>query len=243
MARGVHLPEIVADLVSVSIFSVPSISQRRRDLVEVLLGYGAILAVIWTPNPAQRIVYWVACALIITILALRRPNLDSLGLVGRNLGASLWIICVALLLGATSIWLAYRLHTLHAPFDPARLLSHMWGYLVWAFMQQFLVQIFFLSRLLRLTSPAKAVGIVALMFAGAHIPSPLLAIATLVWGICSSALYLRYRNLYVLGLAHGILGICFAITVPDHIHHHMRVGIGYLNYHPHPNLQRHTHGT
>ncbi|MBV8115582.1 MAG: CPBP family intramembrane metalloprotease [Silvibacterium sp.] len=223
----------VADLASGSVWSVPSISERRRDLVEIVLGYTAILVVIWTPNPLQRILYLVACALIVTIVALRRPNLESLGLDGRNLWASLWVIGAALLLGAISIFIAGRLHTLHPLHGQAPIFSHIWGYLVWSVMQQFLLQGFFLSRLLRITTPGKAVAIAAGLFAVAHIPSLLLAVATLVWGTCACLLYLKYRNLYVLGVAHGILGICFAVTVPDHFHHHMRVGIGYLNYHPH----------
>jgi len=197
------------------------------------VGYAAILVVIWTPSPLQRVLYWAACALIITLVALRRQNLESLGLIGHNPGRSLWIVGAALLLGASGVFVAERLQTLHSLHGQAPLFSHIWGYLVWSLMQQFLLQIFFLSRLLRLTAPTKAAAIVAGLFAIAHIPSPILTAATLVWGFCSCLLYLKYRNLYVLGLAHGILGICFAITVPDHFHHHMRVGIGYLNYHPH----------
>ena len=223
----------MADLASGSIWSIPRISERRRDLIEIILGYSAILIVIWTPNPLQRILYWVACAIIVTIVALRRQNLESLGLVGRNLGRSIWIVGAALLLGAIAVWIASRLHTLHSLHGQAPIFAHIWGYLVWSLMQQFLLQIFFLCRLLRVTSPARAVTLAAGLFAVAHIPSPILAAATLVWGTCACLLYLKYRNLYVLGVAHGILGICFAITVPDHFHHHMRVGIGYLNYHRH----------
>jgi membrane protease YdiL (CAAX protease family) len=227
-------------LASGSIWSIPAISGRRRDLIEIFLGYAAILVVIWTPNPLQRVFYWVACAVIVTIVALRKQNLESLGLVGRNLRASLWVIGAALLLGAIGVFVADRLGTLHSLHGQAPLFSHIWGYLVWSFMQQFLLQIFFLCRLLRLTTRASAVAISAGLFAVAHIPSPILAAATLVWGTCACLLYLKYRNLYVLGLAHGILGICFAITVPDHLHHHMRVGIGYLNYHPHASHSGHS---
>jgi hypothetical protein len=34
-------------------------------------------------------------------------------------------------------------------------------------------------------------------------------------------------------VAHAILGLTIAITVPDNIHRHMRVGIGYYHYHVH----------
>jgi hypothetical protein len=27
-----------------------------------------------------------------------------------------------------------------------------------------------------------------------------------------------------------MLGLCFAICVPDSLHHHLRVGLGYLRY-------------
>ncbi len=73
------------------------------------------------------------------------------------------------------------------------------------------------------------------LFSLAHLPNPVLTPVTLVWGIAACILFLRYRNIYTLGLAHGILGLCVAVIVPDSIQHHMRVGIGYYRYHPHRN--------
>jgi membrane protease YdiL (CAAX protease family) len=70
----------------------------------------------------------------------------------------------------------------------------------------------------------------AVLFAAAHLPNVWLAIATLVWGAISCGLFRRYRNIYALGLAQGLLGICFAVCVPDAVHHHLRVGLGYLRY-------------
>jgi len=51
------------------------------------------------------------------------------------------------------------------------------------------------------------------------------------WGIAACTHFLGYRNLYALGLVHGILGLCMAISVPDVATHHMMVGLGYLQYH------------
>jgi hypothetical protein len=48
--------------------------------------------------------------------------------------------------------------------------------------------------------------------------------------LASCLLFLRYRNLYPLALAHTILGITVAITVPGPVVHNMRVGLGYLTY-------------
>ncbi len=99
-------------------------------------------------------------------------------------------------------------------------------------MQQFLLQSYFLLRFLRLL-PGKAAPIIAAtgIFALAHLPNPILTPITIVWGAISCILFLRYRNIYALGVAHGIMGLCIAVTVPNSLHHHMRVGLGYLRYH------------
>ncbi len=216
------------------------VSPPRRDLLEIAVGYGLILAVIWTPNPVQRILYWTAFAFILVITLMRQEGLKTLGLGASGFVPSLWIVGAALLLAALAVWLAFRLHTLHSLFGQAPIISHLWGYFVWALMQQFLLQSYFLARFVRLTSRRwQAIALATLLFGLAHIPNPLLTAATLVWGTISCLLFLRYRNLYTLGVAHGILGICLAITVPDHVHHHMRVGQGYLHYHQHSGHQRH----
>lgn len=207
---------------------------RLRDLLELASGYGLILAVIWTPMPIQRILYWLAFAVIIVFTILRYKNLVSLGLDFAGTLRSLWGVAAALLTTGLSVFIARRLGTFHTLSGNRPLILHIWGYVVWAFFQEFLLQIYVLSRLLRLL-PRRAVAIMvaALLFAVAHIPNPVLTGLTLLWGLIACTLFLRYRNLYMLGLAHGILGICVAITVPDAVHHHMRVGLGYLRYHQH----------
>jgi membrane protease YdiL (CAAX protease family) len=207
-------------------------SSPARDFFEIVLAYGLIVAVIWTPNPLQRVLYWTAFVAIILITLLRREDLTTLGLGRQGVAPSLWVVGFAFALAAITVGAGYCLHTLHSLSGHAPLFAHVWGYFIWAIMQQFLLQSYFLARCLRLTSNRwLAVLSVALLFAIAHIPNPVLMIATFVWGFCCSLLFLRYRNVYTIGIAHGILGMCFAITVPDRLHHHMRVGSGYLHYH------------
>ncbi len=207
---------------------------RSRDLLELALGYGLILGVIWTENPAQRVLYWTAIATVLIITLLRRESPKTLGLTGQGFLSSLWIPALAALLAAIGIAVAHHLHTLHFDFEQIILRFRFTGYALWALVQQFLLQDFFLLRLLRMTrNRPLAVVLAALLFTLAHIPNPLLVTLTLVWGLIACVLFLRYRNLYTLGIAHAILGICVAITVPNHIQRHMRVGIGYLHYHPH----------
>ena len=89
-----------------------------------------------------------------------------------------------------------------------------------------------MDRLLRLLpSNSAAVALAGTLFAAAHLPNLVLTAATLVWGVVACALFRRYQNIWALGLAQGLLGLCFAICVPDALHHHLRVGLGYLRYH------------
>ena len=210
------------------------LSPRVRDIAELCIGYGLILVVIWTPNPAQRILYWTAFAWIATTAILRRKETAPNGLGLKGLLASLWIVAAAIIIYLAGIALAKHLHTLHPLYGPLPVITHVWGYALWALMQQFILQIYVLLRLLRLgMNRTPAIALAAILFAIAHIPNPVLVALTLVWGAVSCLLFLRYRNLYALALAHGILGMCLAITVPNHIHHHMRVGLGYIEYRAH----------
>ena len=89
-----------------------------------------------------------------------------------------------------------------------------------------------MDRLLRLgVDSSLAVIVAGVLFSAAHMPNLVLAAATLVWGIVCCALFRRYHNIWVLGLAQGLLGLSFAVCVPDSLHHHLRVGLGYLRYH------------
>lgn len=200
-------------------------------MAELAIGYGLILATIWTPNPAQRVLYWVAFAWIAVTAILRRKQVENHGLGFRGLLASLWIVGAAILVALAGLLLARHLHTLHRLYGPLPVLTHVWGYALWALMQQFILQVYVLVRLLRLGLRRNAaIAVSAILFAIAHIPNPLLMGLTIVWGAISCALFLRYRNLYTLALAHGILGMTLAVTVPNHVARHMRVGLGYLEY-------------
>jgi hypothetical protein len=205
----------------------------RRDLLELAVGYTLIMATIWTPNPTQRVLYWLAFCWIVATTWARNEGRTALGLGAKGLLQSLWVVGVALVLSAIAIFIASRTHTLHRLHGPTPILLHGWGYIVWSIMQQFLLQSYFLLRLLRLL-PGKVAPILAAtgIFALAHLPNPILTPITLVWGAISCVLFLRYRNVYALGLAHGIMGLCVAVIVPNSLHHHMRVGLGYLRYHP-----------
>jgi membrane protease YdiL (CAAX protease family) len=208
---------------------------NRRILVELVLSYGLILLVIWTPRPWQKHLWWVAAAAVVIIAALSFTGLKSMGLRTVNFLQSIWIAGAALLLAAVAIVVAIHLDTLRLPPGGARaFVKTYWAYALWACVQQLLLQGFFLPRFLGLLkNQAYAALLAAGLFALAHLPNPILTPVTFVWGLAACLLFLRYRNLYPLAMAHAIFGITIAITVPGPVDHNMRVGLGYLKYH-HP---------
>jgi hypothetical protein len=206
-------------------------SSRSRDLIELILGYGTIVGVIWTPEPLQRILSPLALVLTLAVVLARCKNRDELGLGRCGFISSLWILPAAIVLSLLSALVAAKIGTLHPLYKGD--FKHITGYVLWTIYQQFLLQDYFMDRLLRLvSSEALAVILAGTLFAVAHLPNLVLTAATLVWGIVSCALFRKYRNLWALGLAQGLLGLCFAICVPDALHHHLRVGLGYLRYRP-----------
>lgn len=210
--------------------SAPKGTSRTRDLFELILGYGVVIGIIWSPESAQVILTPIALVLTLGIVLIRRPSRDDLGFGTRGLVASLWILPAAIGLTLLSVFVAAKIGTLHPLYKPDA--GHVIGYVLWTIYQQFLLQDYFMDRLLRLgVTASSAVILAGVMFAAAHMPNLVLAAATLVWGIVSCALFRRYQNVWMLGLAQGLLGLCFAVCVPDYLHHHLRVGLGYLRYH------------
>jgi hypothetical protein len=201
--------------------------------LELAICYGLILSVIWTSSRKQRFLFWIAFVWILTTILAYRPDANTLGLRLSDLRSLLCITTGGLLFAGLLVGVASDLHTLHPLHGAGSPGLHMAGYLLWAFEQQFILQDYFLLRLLRIL-PNQSVAMIAaaVLFSTAHLPSPVLTAATLAWGIISCALFLRYRSLYALGCVHGILGLCVAISVPDAVTHHMMVGLGYLHY-PH----------
>jgi membrane protease YdiL (CAAX protease family) len=203
-----------------------------RDWLEITSAYGLILSVIWTPMPIQRILFWIAFGWIVFVTVLRNESFSALGLGKTGFLQSLWIVVAALVLAGIAAWVAVQAGTLHPLFGRKVPLGlRICVYALWAFLQEFILQAYVLLRLLRsLPNRRTAIALAAVLFAAAHLPNPLLTVLTLLWGCISCTLYLRYRSLYALSIAHAILGLSIAITVPDSIHRHMRVGLGYITY-------------
>ncbi|MET0656901.1 MAG: CPBP family intramembrane glutamic endopeptidase [Steroidobacteraceae bacterium] len=98
-------------------------------------------------------------------------------------------------------------------------------------LQQYLLLGFFYRRCIEIMKSALAAVIVtAIVFAALHIPNVFLVAVTVSAGLISCAVYRRAPNLFVAGLAHGILVYVLYFALPPGITGNMRVGIEYLQH-------------
>jgi hypothetical protein len=98
------------------------------------------------------------------------------------------------------------------------------AYCPWGVFQQYLVNGYIANRLAMVAAPRYVPLIAATLFAGAHLPNWFLMMVTFVAGYYSTRVFMKYRNLYFLGLAHGVIGTLLFVVVPDSISHHLTVG-------------------
>lgn len=216
-----------------------------------MVGYALIIATCWTERPVQTWLFWAAASWIILATVGRvvghdrgavlygRPVLRNTGLHLLDSLRLLWVLAAASAASGIFLWISAELHMLHRIYGNQPIWLHAWGYMVWAIVQELILLDFVLARLLRLTaSRQRAIAITAVLFAGVHVPNPLLVPLVAIWGWLACWLFLRYRGLFTLGLTHGLLGLVIAVGVPNSVHHHMRVGLGYLHYHDQTSVGR-----
>lgn len=199
--------------------------------VEIAVAYALIEIAIWTELPARVTWFWLAAAWIAFVSLAHRPAGMKLGIGLRGLRNSLWVAGLGAILAGIIMLVARAGGTLHPLYGVRPTAEHALMYVIWAIAQQFILQSFFYARLEKLFGDAHlTVVLAAVLFATAHIPNPVLVPVTLAAGLVTCELFRRYRNIYALGIAHGLVGLALAISLPDSLLRHMRVGIGYLHF-------------
>lgn len=200
-------------------------------LPELVAGYTLIMVTIWTPPRTQRVFFYITAAwfLLSLILAIKRHR--PTGFERLPLRMTLLTVLLTMVAALGIAVIAYATGTLHGLFGVRSPLLHASAYLLWALVQQYIQQSFFFLRIEQLVSNGRRASLItALLFGLAHLPNPVLTPITFVGGFILCELFRRYHSLYPLALAHGLIGLALAVSVPDSIHHHMRVGLGYLRY-------------
>lgn len=101
--------------------------------------------------------------------------------------------------------------------------------LVWAILQQIVLQTFIWPLFLEITGRGSVATLCsAIAFSLFHLPSPVLALLTFITALVWLVLYRRGRRLAPLILAHWILAATGQVMVPERLHYDMRVGVDAL---------------
>ena len=204
---------------------------RGRTLLVLGIGYALILVAVWTEGRPQLIwdaaaAAWIAAAVVAGGRPARELGLGIRGFVPALRAIAIALIAVGIIVLAG--WDGGTLRPLYGTRPPG---IHSFGYAIWALMQEFILNSFFYLGFERLLgNNRKAVAATCVLFASAHLPNPFLTPATLLGGWFFVEMFRRYRNLYPIAVAHAMLGLAIAMSVPDSVLHHMRVGIGYLHF-------------
>lgn len=199
-------------------------------LVEVAVVFSMILIAVWTPQGHWNAFFCWAAGLLTVGFSLRGPySAREVGL-GQPLSGALSTIGIGMILVASITALGYFCRSLGPP-QPLPW-ERAWQYALWALLQQFILQSFIFVRLEQSFGGRRAVLLASTLFAVAHVPSPLLTALSFFGALFFCHMFERYRNIYPLGLIHAALGLTIAASMPDALMHHMRVGLGFLTYHP-----------
>ena len=193
---------------------------------EAAVMFALIVAYIWWLR--FRYPYaWVPMLLLILAAHLyRRETPARLGFKWSHpahglarLSAYLALVALALL------GLGMGFHSIRAVTFQGALLSFLM-YCLWGLFQQYILNGYFVNRFSDFLPghPHAIPLLAAVFFSLAHLPNWFLMLATAAGGYVCARIYLQYRNLYFLGLAHGVVGFFLYFVVPDTISHHMYVG-------------------
>lgn len=206
------------------------VRNRLATWGEIVLIFGLLEVVLWTPRSLGHSLLIVALVGSVLWLGLRGFTREELGLRWPTRIGSWWILGIGCSLGIAIPAVALALG-LRVPANPEwPRFQNLWPYVIWALGQQFLLQSFLYVRLESLLGSRAAVAAATILFTVAHLPNVPLTVLTFAGAVFFTEMFRRYRSVYPLGIVHAMLGIAVAYTFPDSLMHHMRVGLSFWKF-------------
>ena len=204
--------------------------RRRLTWAQVIIAFLAVECGVWAARLSVRNRWAMAAGIIVVTFALvDRPTVRRLGLGLPNAMGSGLMLGVGLMSAVLLVLLTRWVGGAPVPANPLFPNMHQaWQYAVWALVQEFMLQSFFFTRCEELFGGATAVWVTATFFAVIHVPNMVLTTFTLIGGLFFCEMFRRYRNIYLLGIVHAVLGLTLSVTIPPSLLYHLRVGIGFL---------------
>ena len=212
--------------------SIATNRSKRRDLIELISVYLIVLLVLWTPAHGIFPLRGVAAAAVMTITCISFDGLRPMGAAcTANLFRSLWVVgarrfnlVAGRADGGTAAHAAFarHAHRMLGPFGYGSMTGPA---------SAAVLQCFFLGAAGRADAPMPPWPQHWRPCCSPWLTCPpIMTLITLFCGLAACLFFLRYRNVYPLAMAHAIIGMAIAITIPGPVLHNMRVGLGYITY-------------
>jgi hypothetical protein len=195
----------------------------RGPLVEVIGLFAGIMLYIWCLRAYAPWLVLVLFAYVVVSHRVRNESAPLLGLGLANLRQSARLLTPYLLaIIATIFSVGMLLHS----FRNITLrygLFRLGLYLAWGLFQQYLLNGYFARRIeaaLPHAHPVTIALVTSVIFTAVHLPNTVLMLVTFAAGFTSVLVFLRFRTIYFLGIAHGIIGFLMIYCLP----YSMRIG-------------------
>lgn len=216
-------------------------NQRKWMWVEIVLVFLLALGAFWFSDIVSGPMNIVlTLALPITLLASWRGRKDTLATVGiqpQDFSQAKWIalftLCGAVVVVGIGLLMDSHLLEQHdfGKRYQRKLCEYTWN----GFFQQLILQGYFTNRFAAVLKTARgerrgAVVLASgLLFGVIHLPNPILTVITPFVGALSAYWFLKSRNLYLLAVAHAVLGTTLQYFIAAQLFEHpMRVGPHFL---------------
>jgi membrane protease YdiL (CAAX protease family) len=200
--------------------------------LEVILVYAGIVTYIWRWRSTHPQFWIVLLSLVLASHLLHHDTFRRLGLSLTGMRASAQIILpIGLAFYVPLLVFGFARHALTLMPVNRHAAASLLTYGIWCAFQQYLAQSYFHNRLMEVVRNRHLRSLlVGIIFGSAHIPNPILMVATTVAGVVFAEVFVRHRNIWPIALAQAVGGLLIAAVSPASLIHNMRVGPGYLFY-------------
>jgi membrane protease YdiL (CAAX protease family) len=145
-----------------------------------------------------------------------------------NFGQAARLLLLPVLLGVCLI-IGAGLWQRSLRFDGRQVMEWALWLPIWGLAQQYVLQGFVNRRAQLAVGPGrKSLLLVAFIFALLHLPNPWLSLVTLVGGYLTAYVYQRAPNLIALAIAHALISMLLALSLPASTLNSLRVGVKYF---------------
>jgi membrane protease YdiL (CAAX protease family) len=198
-------------------------SPRLYTLGELCVFVGGVFIIIWVlpfcyRGPYLSVLTSAICTCVfLSSFFVHGDTLKELGIRIDNLRPSLKEASVATLLCvALTVYISIFYRASHTPRGAGKILTGFLQYIPFGIVQQFFLNSFLYLRLKKvLGNNGAAIICTVTIFSLLHVPNTALMLFTAVGGLIFCYLFSRNRNIFSLGVMHGIVGmIALVLLVP-----------------------------